>query len=81
MFCEFIVSKNRLFRRKPRSISPDYKVNPLHFLPGITIKGGKIARSQALHLSLPPGIGNLNAQHPVRKFQSSCALGNHRPAN
>ncbi len=63
------------------SVLPDHKLNSLNFLAGVTIQRGEITWRQALHLTFPSGIRNLDAQHRICKLQSSRALSHHRAAN
>ena len=67
--------------KKAQSTLPDHKLNPLHFLAGVTIQRGEIPWRQALHLTFPSGIRNLDAQHRIRELQSSRPLGDDRSAN
>ena len=73
--------REKCLSKSTRSAPPDYKLNSLHFLAGVTIERGEIPRSQALNLTLPSGIGNLDAQHAIGKLESPRALGHDRPAD
>ena len=73
--------REKCLSKSTRLVPPNHKLNSLHFLAGVTIERGEIPWSQALHLTLPSGIGNLDAQHAIGKLESPRALGHDRPAN
>jgi hypothetical protein len=46
----------------------NHELDPLNLLTRVTIQHGHIARSEALHLSLPAWVGHFDTQHSAGKI-------------
>jgi hypothetical protein len=64
-----------LKNKKATSPLPNHKLNPHDFLASVAIELRQVARSQALHLTLPSGIRDFDVKHAIGELQDSRSFG------